>query len=166
MTTNATARLTLEERLTRLEDAQAIQRVMSTYGESVDNGYDLAALERLLTQDLVWTSNAFGEYHGRKEYLEGQAQIGKGVAWAFHVMVPLRIDVLDEVRARGTFYLLMLGTFIRGDTAAREPMVISARYDNEFAKQDDVWRCSRMNVHFNQVSRLTEGWVREQYWAG
>jgi ketosteroid isomerase-like protein len=155
----------LAERVQRMEDERAIERLMKSYGECVDNNYDLAGLEQLLTDDLVWTSNAFGEYEGRDAYLAGQAEISKGVEWAFHVMSALRVDLdAGGARAAGTFYLLMLATFIGAKPDARVPIVLSARYDNSFVKEGVTWRCNRMRVNFHQVSSLTEGWVEKRYW--
>jgi hypothetical protein len=159
------ADVTLEQRVQRLEDERAIERLMARYGECVHNDYDLAGMEQLLTEDLMWTSNAFGEYDGRPAYLQGQQQISKGVDWAFHVMAPVRIELASSgTTAEGTFYLLMLATFIGSEQDARVPIVLSARYDNSFVKDGGTWRCNRMAVHFHQVSPLTEGWVVERFW--
>jgi hypothetical protein len=154
----------LEERIQKLEDVIAIERLMSRYGECVDNNYDLVGLEQVLAPDLIWSSNAFGSYEGRDAYLAGQEEIGKGVAWAFHVMAPVRVTANGST-ADGTFYLLMLGTFLTKGGTEREPIILTARYDNEFRRYDDGWRCSRMQVKFQQVSRLAEGWVREPFFS-
>jgi hypothetical protein len=161
----AASEITLEQRIQRLEDVDAVQRLMATYGECVDNSYDLDGMRQILADDLVWTSNAFGEYQGLEAYLEGQRQISTGVEWAFHQMVPLRVDV-DGDRATGTFYLLMLATFLGDGVDTRVPIILSARYDNEFSREAAGWKCSRMGVNFHQVSPLTEGWVAKQYWQG
>lgn len=152
-------------RLRVLEDTTAIQRLMATYGECVDNNYDLSGLKKLLTSDLEWKSNAFGEYANRDEYLAGQERIGKGVAWAFHVMVPVHIDVQDD-QAQGTFYLLLLATFLSAADGSKAPVVVTARYDNTFVRLADGWKCNKMKVNFHQVSRITEGWVDEPFWQG
>lgn len=157
-----TATATTEERLQSLEDAIAIERLMARYGECVDNSYDLAGLAEILTDDLVWTSNAFGAYEGLESYLAGQAEISKGVEWAFHVMSPVRV-VTDQDVGRGTFYLLMLATFLRNEGTLRVPIILSARYDNEFRREGTGWKCSRMNVEFHQVSPVNVGWVEEQF---
>jgi len=157
--------LSLEDRVRRLEDVEAIQRVMTRYGSLVDNDYDLVGMEGILTEDLVWSSNAFGSYGNRREYLEGQAKISTGVAWAFHVMTPIEVEIESDDTGSGVFYLLMLGTFIDGAGGGSEPVVVSARYNNGFRREDHAWRCSRMNVHFHQVSRLSEGWVRDPFWS-
>src|SRR6266542_6911486 len=101
MASNGDESSSLNRRLRRLEDTMAIERLMARYGECVDNSYDLEGLEKLLSEDLIWESNAFGEYRGRDAYLEGQARIGAGVAWAFHLMNPLRIDVDGANEATG-----------------------------------------------------------------
>jgi SnoaL-like domain len=156
---------TLEQRVQRLEDERAIERLMARYGECVDNEYDLNGLEQLLSEDLVWSSNAFGEYRSRSAYLAGQREISKGVDWAFHVMAPVNVDVAaDGSTAEGTFYLLMLATFIGGESGSRVPIILSARYDSCFVKGDGTWRCREMRVHFHQVSPLTKGWVVERFW--
>jgi hypothetical protein len=155
----------LADRLQRLEDERAVERVMARYGECVDNSYDLEGMEAILTEDLVWRSNAFGEYEGRDAYFDGQREISKGVDWAFHVMSPIRVEVApDGSSAEGTFYLLMLATFI-GSDHGRVPIVLTARYDNNFVKSDGTWRCNRMAVNFHQVSSLHEGWVVERFWS-
>lgn len=154
----------LAERVQRLEDAEAIERLMSRYGECVDNNYDLVGMEAILTPDLHWESNAFGSYRDRAEYLEGQRQIAKGVEWAFHSMAPVRVDVEGD-RATGTFYLLMLATF-RTTDGGKVPIILSARYDNTFRQTADRWQCDQMKVEFHQVSVLTRGWVDERFFPG
>ena len=155
--------LELERRVEKLEDVKSIERMMAAYGRCVDDGYNLAGLEELLTEDLVWKSNAFGEYSGRDSYLRGQNEISKGVEWAFHAMVPIDVSLTGRDVATGIFYLLMLATFLDTE-GGRQPIVLSARYDNSFRREGEAWRCSRMNVTFHQVSRLTEGWVLERFW--
>lgn len=159
------ATTTLEDRVRRLEDVEEIQRVMTRYGAFVDASYDLDGLRTVLAEDLVWTSNAFGSFEGLDAYLAGQEEIAKGVAWAFHMMIPIDVSVSSPASATGTFYLLMLGTYLDATGSEREPIVLSARYDNEFRREEEGWRCCRMQVDFHQVSRLGEGWVREQYWS-
>ncbi|HEX2232132.1 MAG TPA: nuclear transport factor 2 family protein [Thermoleophilaceae bacterium] len=154
---------TLAARVQRLEDVEAISRLMSAYGRSVDDDYDLDSMAELLTHDLVWESNEFGSYHSRDEYIAGQREIARGVRWGFHHMVPVSIKPTGSDTASGVFYLLMLATF--ADAEGEEPMVISARYENQFRRGEDGWRCSRMNVNFHQVSPLTVGWVRERFWS-
>ena len=167
MTTSSelSATAALEQRVQRIEDERAIERLMARYGECVDNDYDLVGMEAILTEDLVWTSNAFGEYEGRAAYLDGQRQISKGVEWAFHVMAPIRVEVAPRGdTAEGTFYLMMIATFVDPEGDARVPIILSARYDNRFVKDGGDWRCKRMRVHFHQVSPITEGWVAQRFW--
>jgi hypothetical protein len=155
----------LSDRLTRLEDAIAIERLMARYGECVDNDYDLEGMKEILSPDLRWESNAFGSYGDRAEYLAGQREIAKGVEWAFHSMAPVRVTVNGD-RADGTFYLLMLATFKTKDGDGRVPIILSARYDNRFVRNDGRWWCDRMRVQFHQVSDVTRGWVDERFFAG
>jgi hypothetical protein len=156
---------TLEDRVKRLEDTLAVGRVMATYGECIDNGYDWAGLESILAPDLRWESNAFGSYANRAEYFEGQRKIKAGISWAFHTYAPVRITIEGD-KAKGTFYLLMLATFLSKDGSGRAPIVLSARYDNDFRRSDRGWLCERMKVQFHQVSPITRGWVEEQFFAG
>ena len=56
--------LTLEERITRLEDIEAIKGLITTYAQGADRNNDPAILAPLYTEDAVWEAEGFGRHEG------------------------------------------------------------------------------------------------------
>ena len=55
---------TIEERLQRLEDIEAIQRLQIRYAELCDDGFDPDAIVDLFTPDGVWDCGDYGRFVG------------------------------------------------------------------------------------------------------
>jgi uncharacterized protein (TIGR02246 family) len=155
----------LERRVSRLEDIEAIQRVKAAYAKFCDNGYDADGMADLFVDDATWESNAFGTYHGRDEIHRFVANIGHEILWATHFMICPNIDVAEDgMSATGEWYLLELATMpstAGGD--ARDSVVMTATYHDEFVKRDGEWRIRRVVADFQHVSNLDVGWARQQF---
>ncbi|WP_413657989.1 nuclear transport factor 2 family protein [Paraburkholderia phenoliruptrix] len=54
------ARFTQEQRLTRLEDIEAIKYLKAQYAEHPDNGYDPEGVASLFVDDVLWLIKGVG----------------------------------------------------------------------------------------------------------
>lgn len=153
----------VEERIGRLEDIEAIRNLKHLYAHYCDKGYDADQFITLFVEDASWESNAFGVHRGLDEihgFIDG---IGKEILWALHYMVNPVIDVTPGGEtATGTWVLLEPAT-MTADGDERDAVIITAKYEDEFVKVGDEWRFKRVKAHFFQVSNLDQGWVRQPF---
>ena len=96
----------LERRLARIEDVEAIIRLKSRYAEYCDNGYDADGMVSLFAEDGIWEGNVFGVHHGREAIRNHILGFHGQILWALHFMVNPVIDVApDGLSATGTWIL-------------------------------------------------------------
>ena len=57
--------MSLEERIQRLEDIEAIKQLKAEYCAYCDDGYNPDGIANLYTEDAVWDGGPFGRYEGR-----------------------------------------------------------------------------------------------------
>ncbi len=154
----------LEERIARLEDIESIKQLYHQYATYCDNGYDAEGMGTLMTEDAVWTSNCFGEYHGRDEIKGFIVEAGKAILFALHYMVNPTIDVAaDGQSANGNWILFEPAVMTRDDDDATDTVIITADYDNDFVKVDGEWRVKKVRANFRTVANLQDGWHEQKF---
>ena len=155
----------LEQRIARIEDVEAIKRLKAKYAEYCDNGYNAEGMASLFTEDGVWDGNVFGTHQGREAIRKHIESFHPVILWALHFMVCPVIDVApDGQTARGKWYLFEPATFAGlDDPNAKDAVIITARYDDEFVKQDGRWWFKKVGAHFDQISNLDQGWVKQPF---
>src|SRR5262245_49824524 len=155
----------IEQRLARLEDIEAIQRLKERYAYYCDNGYDADGFTSLFVDEAVWESNAFGIYHGKNEIHSFISGIQTQILWATHFMICPAITVApDGHSATGRWYLLELATMTGvDDQNGRDAVVMAANYEDSFVKENGEWKIRKVKVHFHNVSNLDQGWAKQQY---
>jgi hypothetical protein len=155
----------IEQRLARLEDIEAIQRLKERYAYYCDNGYDADGFTSLFIDEAVWESNAFGVYQGKNEIHSFISGIQTQILWATHFMICPAISVAPDGRsATGRWYLLELATMTGvDDQKGRDAVVMAANYEDSFVKENGEWKIRKVKVHFHNVSNLDQGWAKQQY---
>lgn len=155
----------LEERVCRLEDREAIRNLKHQYARYCDNGYDADGMVGLFTEDAIWESNAFGTYHGSDEIYGFISRIGDEIVWALHFMCNPIIDVAADGRsARGTWLLIEPATMVGvGRRSSQDAVIVTANYEDTFVKRDGEWKFKYVKASFQQVSNLDQGWVRQPF---
>jgi SnoaL-like domain len=154
----------LEARIARLEDVEAIKNLKARYAYYCDHGYDADGMASLFVEDSLWTSNAFGTYHGRDEIHAFQAGISSEILWALHFMICPVVNVSDDGQtASGSWYLIEFATMTRPDgTPGTDAVVMSAIYNDTFVRENGEWKFKSVSVEFHQVSDLDKGWVLQK----
>jgi uncharacterized protein (TIGR02246 family) len=134
----AAAPPTLEQRIQRSEDQQAIERLLLEYGRTLDSR-DFAAYAALFAADGQW-KGAQGTYQGPKEiqatmekiFTDAAADIPKGRN--FHVMSNFIIDVQgDRATARSNFIFYKLD----GSKPVAE---VAGRYEDVLVRVGGAWK--------------------------
>jgi ketosteroid isomerase-like protein len=145
---------TLEERLQRLEDADAIRTLDARYCRLLDDAA-WPALVGLFTPDGVF--DGLRRVEGRGDLLAFFAGLADGGLTAFwHHVSNLEITV-DGDRAAVTS-LLWQPCVVDG-----VPHVAAGRYADELVRTDDGWRYREKRVRFSYWAPLSEGWDHHRF---
>lgn len=123
----------LAQRIEALEDREAVRRLKARYAEACDDGYNLAKLADLFTEDAVCDFGAYGRYRGKEEILANFANSGENWTFAVHYFTLPDIE-LSGNRATG-YWQLWQPVTIRGHGATW----LSAIEDDEYEKIDGRW---------------------------
>jgi hypothetical protein len=161
--------LSVEERLARLEDERAIERLKHRYTGYCDAGYDAEGIISVFVADGRWVctpASHGGEAVGHAAMREFFPQLEAAITWAAHYATSPSIEVApDGQSARARFYFLGLLTSGREPDVTPEAMLLSGTYQDRFVKVDGKWLFAELEATLTQAARWTEGWVRDP-WGG
>jgi hypothetical protein len=160
--------LSLEERVARLEEIEAIKKLKMTYLKLCDTGYDVTELARLFIDDAVWESNTYGTVEvqtGRAAILQFLHDFGRKADWNLHFATNPQIELAeDRLSARGEWYLFEPATLAGlHDPDSRDAVVITGLYDDTYVKVAGEWQFAHVRVFIQQSSNLEEGWVKQRF---
>jgi hypothetical protein len=155
----------LEQRVERLEDARAIERLKARYAAYCDDGYNPGGIASLFVDDGIWEASAFGVHHGSDEIHTFMASISSSITWALHCITNPNVEIEPDGRsASGSWYLMTLCTMTRtDDPSLSDAVVMSGVYTDEFVKVEGEWRFKHLRCHIHQISNLDRGWVRQPF---
>ena len=155
----------LEARIQRLEDIEAIRNLKMRYAKLCDEGYDADGIVALFAEDDVsWVSDVFGTHVGREGIHAWFANVDEEIRWALHLMINPVVEIgPDGTRATGSFYLLELATMSSPGGGDPDAVIMTGKYADEFVKVDGEWKFKKIEVNFEQVSNLDQGWVKQQF---
>jgi uncharacterized protein (TIGR02246 family) len=151
------AQPTLEQRVQRLEDVAAIQRVLVEYSARID-ARDFAGYAALFAQDGTW-QNGTTVRRGREEIqamlvgLFGTPEAGFVNAEDYHLVSNPQVDVQgDRATARSRHLLVM-----RGENGQPQPM-LAGLYEDELIREDGGWKILRRVD--NPVMPTADEWLK------
>jgi hypothetical protein len=159
---------TLEARVNRLEDIEAIKNLKYQYAGYCDSKYDPDGITSLFVPDGHWiVSGLGGEATGHADMREFFTNMAQSIVWALHFMIAPQIDVAEDGQsASGRFYLLCFCTILRADDPSKsDAIVLTGNYVDQFVKVDGRWLFKELSGTVHQASEWTKGWV-EQRWLG
>jgi uncharacterized protein (TIGR02246 family) len=122
----------LEARIQRLEDIEAIRRLKLRQMSALDAG-DPVGVSEVYTEDALWEGG--GEVRdGRQVIREVMTRNMARTRWFFHVVENAEIDVDDDgVHARGNWKLL------EWYLSEGKRFWMLGRFDDRYRKQDGQW---------------------------
>lgn len=158
----------INQRLERLEDIKAIERLIVDYARGADHGNDPEMLSPLFTDDAVWEAKGFGRYEGRDNVIKFlKAVAGDRVWWSLHFMISPKIDLAPDGKSAKLIWYLWEPATIRDDeTNEPEPHWITGVYDGEVVKTERGWLFRRITSGMNMISPGMEGWVKRRFPKG
>lgn len=146
--------MTLEERVQRLEDIEAIKQLKATYCYAADEG-DVDGVARLFTEDAVWEGEGMGRFEGREAIRGFFADLPKRLSFAIHQVMNPRIQVHGDI-AHGDWYLLEPNTTSRGEMAVWG----AGRYRERYARVDGEWKLAELRLTPLFWTPYDEGWAK------
>lgn len=156
---------TIESRVQKLEDMEAIKTLKYTYATILDEGYDPDRVAALFTPDGLWSITGVGGTARGTEAIKAHSRnLGKDIIWGQHNMFAPIITVADDGEsAVGTFYLICLLT-MRADTPqGREAYILAGKYKDKFVKVAGKWLFSELVGHIDQSAPWSDGWVKNPF---
>ena len=142
LATAQTSALTVEQRLRRVEDELAIQRVLVEYAARQD-ARDYPGYASLFAKNGEWV-NGKNAYKGREAILKmltdlyGTPPAGYVNSESYHISTNFQIDVNgDRATVRSRHLLVM-----RGPKGEPTPS-LAGRYEDEFIREEGQWKILR-----------------------
>ena len=143
---------TLEQRLARLEDHEAIRALDARYCRALDDG-DWDNLVDLFTDDgeFVGLSRATGHTSLRR-FFGGLARNGLTAYWHHVTNLEITLDATDPDRAQATS--LLWQPCVQDGVAH----IAAGRYTDDLERIDGHWRYRSKRVSFDYFMPLADGW--------
>lgn len=129
----------LAARLQRLEDVEAIKRLIVRYAQGADRGNDVNVMLPLFTEDMVWDGDErFGVHAGKPAIREFLSQSGAFIGWTLHYMVSPDVVVAPDGEIATAFWYLWEAANMPDQASGRdEAFWIDGTYDGALVKQAD-----------------------------
>ena len=159
----------LEARVQRLEDIEAIKQLKALYCSLCDDGYDADGLAELFTEDAVWDGGALGVAKGREKIRRFFENTPKVMPFAVRMVMNPSIQV-DGDSATGRWYLFQSATFkpatpvSGGDTPVSGATALwgAARYDEEYVRVGGEWKFRSLRLTSRFWTPYGEGWEKRR----
>lgn len=144
----------IESRLRRLEDIEAVRRLDATYCRLLDDG-DWPALVQLFVPDGVFDGLSRVRGHpALLAFFSGLADAGMAVFW-HHVS---NHEITVDGDAAAVRSLLWQPCVVEGTAH-----VAAGRYTDRLVRTADGWRYTEKRVRFAYWVPLTDGWDRSRF---
>ena len=137
----------LEARIARLEDLDALKKVINVYHQRADR-FDWNAWAESFTEDSVFVfAESFGTMTGRQQILDICRDSMDHIYGVMqHIMINLDFELTGQDTATGHGNLIFTGI---PDAAKPDQFVQSGgRYDWQFRRTPDGWRIAHSQLEF------------------
>jgi hypothetical protein len=145
----------LRAELAELRAERDIIRLQSAYGYYVDKAqWDEAA--DLFAHDATLEIAARGQFRGQdriRAYLHALPPLEHGTVFNHMQLQPL--ITVDGERAKGRWRAIMEVGFV-----GREELCGEATYENDYVREDGVWKIAKLHAFVTYYVRWNEGWSK------
>ncbi|MEX2481773.1 MAG: nuclear transport factor 2 family protein [Gammaproteobacteria bacterium] len=137
----------LEQRVTRLEDIEAIKQLKARYCEICDDMHNPDRIAALFAPDGIWESPDFGKAEGHAAIEELFRGFRKMFSFSQHNIMNPIIDVNGQ-RATAIWYIM--GPWTQADGG--KDIWMTARYDDDYVKIDGAWKYQHLRAVVRMVA--------------
>jgi ketosteroid isomerase-like protein len=131
----------LAQRITRLEDIEAIKQLKVRYSHICDDLHNPDTIASVFAEDAIWESADFGRAQGHQEIRDLFQQFRDTFTFSQHNMTNPIIEV-DGDRATGIWYISGPWTHAENNHA----IWMMARYDDDYVKIDGEWKYQHLRA--------------------
>ena len=143
----------LEQRLTRIEDLEAIKQLKATYCDICDDDHN-PERTTIFAQDGIWEGAGFGKAQGHAAIRELFKKFQTMISFSQHqVMNP--IIKIDGERATGIWYFFGPFTFYKDNQAKW----LAARYEDDYVKVNGEWKIQHLRARGRMHTNYEESWA-------
>ena len=142
--------MTLEERITRLEDIEAIKQLKARYAEICDDMHNPERITSVFAEDAIWESPDFGKAVGHAEIKALFTRFQQMFSFSQHNMMNPIIEVNGN-RATGIWYIMGPWTY----TKTGEQKWFALRYDDDYVKINGQWKYAHLRARMRMVADRT-----------
>lgn len=132
---------TLEQRITRLEDIEAIKKLKAIYCDICDDMHNPDRIGALFAEDGIWESADFGKAVGPKAVRELFQNFQKMFSFSQHNIMNPIIDVNGN-RATAQWYIAGPWDQTEGDRKTW----MTLRYNDDYVKVGGEWKYQHLRV--------------------
>ena len=155
----------LEERVRRWEETEAIKRLKFRYGALIDEGLGGGAgafpqqefLDQF-TDDAVWEANYHGRFEGKQAIRDFLAGVSGSVTFSLHYMMNPAIELAPSgVDATGHWLSFETLTVDGG------AVWLATDYDDVYTKESGRWQFRHVKAQIFFMTPYEQGWVRQPF---
>lgn len=151
--------MTLEERITRLEDIESIKQLKALYCEICDDGHNPDRITTIFTEDAVWEGKGIATATGADEIRSLFVRFKAMMSFTQHMTMNPRIEVQGD-QARGTWYFFGPFTFVKEQQAKWQ----ASRYHEVYQRVTGEWKIKHLKVCSPSMSVDYEtGWGASRF---
>ena len=145
----------LDARITRLEDANQIEIVQRAYGYFVDKA-QWTQLSQLFSKDATLEIGGRGVFVGRDRVLEYMhTAFGADGPKEGSIINHMQFQPIVDVDTDGLHARQRMRAFVMSNGGWGIPL-----YENEYVKEDGVWKISKLHGPFTMYSGWDGGWIK------
>jgi len=137
----------LEQRITRLEDIEAIKQLKARYCEICDDMHNPDRVIKLFAEDGIWESPDFGRAQGHQAIHALFAKFRDMFSFSQHNIMNPIIEVSGN-RAKAMWYIMGPWTY----SESKEEKWFALRYDDDYVKIDGAWKYQHLRVVLRMVA--------------
>jgi len=145
----------LEERITRLEDIEAIKQLKARYCEICDDNHNADRITSIFTEHAIWEGRGIGKATGHSELRALFKTFQQTISYSQHMVLNPIIEINGNT-ATGVWYFFGPFTFFENNQAKWQ----AARYFEDYEKTGETWKIKHLRIKGPGMSADYEsGWA-------
>ena len=145
----------LEQRLTRMEDIEAIKQRKAEYCDICDDDHNPDRITTIFAEDGIWEGGAgFGKAQGHAAIRELFKKFQTMISFSQHQVLNPVIKINGD-RATGIWYFFGPFTFYKNNQAKW----LAARYQDDYVKVNGEWKIQHMRARGRMTTDYEKSWA-------
>ena len=144
----------LEQRLTRMEDIEAIKQLKAEYCDICDDDHNPDRITAIFAENGIWEGAGFGKAQGHAAIRELFKKFQTLISFSQHQVLNPVIKI-DGDRATGIWYFFGPFTFYKNNQAKW----LAARYQDDYVKVNGEWKIQHLRARGRMSTDYEKSWA-------